>query len=58
MISFCYLSLTKNYKIDLNKIEFTKINLIKLKKNYWFLIQMTQGWEFHNPTLGIRPQAK
>ena len=58
MISFCYLSLTKNYKIDLNKIEFTKINLIKLKKNYWFLIQITQGWEFDNPTLGIRPQAK
>ena len=45
-------------KIDLSKIEFTKINLIKLRKNYWFLIQMIQGWGFHNPTLGIKPQAK
>ena len=27
-------------KFDLNKIEFIKINLIKLQDNYWFLIQM------------------
>ena len=44
-------------KIYLNKIEFIKINLIKLQKNYWFLIQMIQGWEFHNPTFDIGPQA-
>ena len=46
------------YKIDLNKNKFIKINLIKLWKNYWFLIQMIQDWGFYNPTLGIGPQVK
>ena len=45
-------------KIDLNKIEFTKINLIKLQENYLFLIQMIQDWGFRNPTLGIGLTAK
>ena len=40
-------------KIDLNKIGFTKINLIKLQENYLFLIQMIQDQGFCNPTLGI-----
>ena len=40
-------------KIDLNKIEFTKINLIKSQENYLFRIQMIQDRGFRNPTLGI-----
>ena len=48
----------KNKKFDLNKIEFNKINLKKLQKNDWFLIQVIQDWGFHGPTLGIGPEAK
>ena len=55
---FCLISWIENVWNDLNEIKFTKTNIIKLQKNYWFLIQIIQDWGFHNPILGVKPQEK
>ena len=34
------------YEIDLNKFDFTKINLIKFQEHYWFPTQMIQDGVF------------
>ena len=46
------------YEVVLMEFEFTKINLIKLQRNYWFLIQLIKIGVFHNSTMGINLWAK